>query len=204
MLIVGQSSVGKSNVLLRFADNVFQESFLPTIGVDFKIRTIESDNSIIKLQMWDTAGQEKFKTITAAYYKGSHGIILMYDVTDRSSFNDLQNWMAEVEKYAPENVRKIIVGNKCDIKTERQVSTKEGRDFAAAMGMDFIETSAKENINVEETFLTLTNSIKQNTSQVPSLKRQKENKEGRLRRDHVKENKPSFFSQMFDCLKFSN
>ena len=93
LLIVGNSSVGKSSVLIRFADNGFQENFLPTIGVDFKIRTIDSQNSVIKLQIWDTAGQERFKTITAAYYKGAQGVMLMYDITDRKSFNDLQNWI---------------------------------------------------------------------------------------------------------------
>ena len=88
--------------------------------------------------MWDTAGQEKFKTITAAYYKGAHGLMLVYDVTDRASFNDIQNWLMEVEKYAPEGVPKILVGNKSDLQSEREVSFEEGKSFAAAMGMEFI------------------------------------------------------------------
>ena len=96
ILLIGNSAVGKSSLLMRFADDIFTDNFLPTIGVDFKIRTIESSGSIVKLQMWDTAGQEKFKTITSAYYKGAHGIILTYDITDKKSFYDLQNWLSEV------------------------------------------------------------------------------------------------------------
>lgn len=93
ILLIGNSSVGKSSLLLRFSDNIFHETFLPTIGVDFKIRTIEQAGSIIKLQMWDTAGQEKFRTITSAYYKGAQGIVLVFDVTDRKSFDDIKNWL---------------------------------------------------------------------------------------------------------------
>jgi small GTP-binding protein len=92
-LLIGNSSVGKSSLLLRFSDNLFQESFYPTIGVDFKIRTFEHEGSVVKLQMWDTAGQEKFKTITSAYYKGAQGIILVFDLCDRKSFQDIQNWI---------------------------------------------------------------------------------------------------------------
>jgi len=92
VLIIGNSCVGKSNILLRFSENVFHESFLPTIGVDFKIKNVEVNDKVVKLHIWDTAGQERFKTITATYYKGAHGIIIVYDITDRSSFNDVENW----------------------------------------------------------------------------------------------------------------
>lgn len=122
ILLVGNSAVGKSSLLMRFADDIFTDNFLPTIGVDFKIRTIESSGSIVKLQMWDTAGQEKFKTITSAYYKGAHGVILTYDITDRKSFVDLQNWLSEIDKYSKENVVKILVGNKNDLESQREVS----------------------------------------------------------------------------------
>jgi Ras-related protein Rab-1A len=93
ILLIGNSSVGKSSLLLRFADNIFQETFYPTIGVDFKIRTFSSEGSVVKLQMWDTAGQEKFKTITSAYYKGAQGVILVFDLCDRKSYEDIQNWI---------------------------------------------------------------------------------------------------------------
>jgi Ras-related protein Rab-1A len=122
ILLIGDSSVGKSSLLMRFADDTFHESFLPTIGVDFKIRTIMNEGSIVKLQMWDTAGQEKFKNITTAYYKGAQGVILVFDLTDRKSFEDAKNWFAEVDKYANPNVVKILVGNKSDILINRKIS----------------------------------------------------------------------------------
>lgn len=151
-MLIGDSSVGKSSLLTRFADNTFSDSFLPTIGVDFKIRTIENSGSVIKLQMWDTAGQEKFKTITAAYYKGSHGILLVFDVCDKRSFVDVANWLNEVEKFSSPDVVKILVGNKCDMQGEREVSREEGELFASSMDMKYFETSAKSNRNVENVF----------------------------------------------------
>jgi len=99
---------------------------MPTIGVDFKIRTIDSDGKVCKLQIWDTAGQERFKTITSSYYKGAHGIIVTYDITDRDSFNAVQTWMGEVEKFAQDNITRILVGNKTDLESRRAVSTEEG------------------------------------------------------------------------------
>ena len=126
ILIIGDSSVGKSNILLRFSDGIFHDTFLPTIGVDFKIKNLNLMNQQIKLNIWDTAGQERFKTITATYYKGSHGIIVCYDITDRESFNNVNNWLTEIKKHAGANVVKFLVGNKCDMEDERVVSKEEG------------------------------------------------------------------------------
>ena len=123
---------------------------MPTIGVDFKIRTIESDDKVCKLQIWDTAGQERFKTITSSYYKGAHGIIITYDITDRDSFNAVHNWMQEAEKQSPmESVARILVGNKSDLEQRRAVSYDEGQEMANHYGVRFLETSAKECKNVE-------------------------------------------------------
>jgi Ras-related protein Rab-1A len=102
----------------------------------------------VKLQIWDTAGQERFKTITASYYKGAHGIILVYDITDRQSFKDIENWLAEVDKYGNENVVKLLVGNKSDLEASRQVKTEEGKTLADSLGIKFLETSAKDAVNV--------------------------------------------------------
>ena len=124
VLLIGDSGVGKSSLLMRFSDDVFTGNFLPTIGVDFKIRTIQAEGSVVKLQMWDTAGQEKFKTIVSAYYKGAHGIILVYDITDRRSFMDLQSWLDESEKYSKQNVVRVLVGNKKDLERERTVTER--------------------------------------------------------------------------------
>ncbi|KAM3145993.1 GTP-binding protein of the rab [Paramecium bursaria] len=160
LLLIGNSAVGKSSLLLRFADNVFNESFLPTIGVDFKIRTFDLQGKTVKLQIWDTAGQERFKTITNSYYKGAHGIILVYDVTDKQSFKDIENWLQEIEKYANENVVRLLVGNKNDLESKREVTFDEGKELADSLNIKFIETSAKNSINVEKAFMTLATEIK--------------------------------------------
>lgn len=160
LLLIGNSAIGKSSLLLRFSDNIFNESFLPTIGVDFKIRTFDLSSKTVKLQIWDTAGQERFKTITSSYYKGAHGIILVYDITDRQSFKDVENWLSEVEKFANENVVKLLVGNKCDLESQRQVTFAQGKEFADSLGVKFIETSAKNAINVDKAFFTLAEEIK--------------------------------------------
>ena len=159
ILIIGDSSVGKSNILLRFSDNIFHDTFLPTIGVDFKIRNVKMSNQTIKLNIWDTAGQERFKTITSTYYKGAHGIILVYDITDRESFNNIENWLNEVKKHAGAQVVKLLIGNKCDLEEERVVNTKEGKELADNLGISFLETSAKQRTNIDEAFMTLTKQI---------------------------------------------
>ena len=121
----------------------------------------------MKLQIWDTAGQERFKTITASYYKGAHGIILVYDITDRQSFKDIETWLAEVDKFGNENVVKLLVGNKSDLEASRQVKTEEGKNLADSLGIKFLETSAKDAINVEKAFTTLSNEIKSKVQSRP-------------------------------------
>lgn len=115
LLLIGDSNAGKTAVLLRFADRSFTEAYISTIGVDFKIRTLELEGKVVKLQIWDTAGQERFRTITSSYYRGAHGIILVYDVTDLDSFKNLRYWLAEIERYAADAVNKLLLGNKCDL-----------------------------------------------------------------------------------------
>eukprot|EP00980_Cylindrotheca_fusiformis_P000372 scaffold91_cov127-Cylindrotheca_fusiformis.AAC.32 len=160
LLLIGDSGVGKSCLLLRFADDTYTESYISTIGVDFKIRTIELDGKTIKLQIWDTAGQERFRTITSSYYRGAHGIIVVYDVTDQESFNNVKQWLHEIDRYAAENVNKLLVGNKSDLTGKRVVSTEQGKEFADSLGIEFLETSAKTSTNVEQAFLTMASQIK--------------------------------------------
>ena len=158
LLIIGESGVGKTCLLLRFTDDSFTANHLTTIGIDFKIKIINLENKLIKLQIWDTAGQERFRTITKTYYKGAHGIILTYDVTDQNSFKNIRNWIKQIEANAQTNVRKVLVGNKCD-KPDRVVSEEEGKKLADDFGMHFFETSAKTNQNVSEVFTFLTKEI---------------------------------------------
>merc|ERR1711988_996992 len=155
LVLIGDSGVGKSCLLLRFADDTYTESYISTIGVDFKIRTIEIDNKTIKLQIWDTAGQERFRTISSTYYRGAHGIIVVYDITNQESFTNVKRWMQEIDKYARENVSKLLVGNKCDLDDQRKVSKGQGQDFAAQMDLQHLETSAKHAIGVETAFTTM-------------------------------------------------
>ncbi|KAL3753819.1 ras-related protein RABE1c isoform X2 [Eucalyptus grandis] len=162
LLLIGDSGVGKSCLLLRFSDGSFTTSFITTIGIDFKIRTVELDGKRIKLQIWDTAGQERFRTITTAYYRGAMGILLVYDVTDESSFNNIRNWIRNIEQHASDNVNKILVGNKADMdESKRAVPTSKGQALADEYGIKFFETSAKTNLNVEEVFFSIARDIKQ-------------------------------------------
>merc|ERR1719331_1290674 len=144
LVLLGDSGVGKSCLLLRFADDEFTESYITTIGVDFRFRTLPINGKTIKLQIWDTAGQERFRTITSAYYRGADGIIMVYDTCDRESFSHVEEWLAEVNRYANESTCKILIGNKSDMTAERQVSTEEGRKKAEDLGMAFIETSSED------------------------------------------------------------
>jgi len=169
LLLIGDSGVGKSCLLLRFSDDSFTTSFITTIGIDFKIRTIELDGKRIKLQIWDTAGQERFRTITTAYYRGAMGILLVYDVTDESSFNNIRNWMRNIEQHAADNVNKILVGNKADMdESKRAVPTAKGQALADEYGVKFFETSAKTNLNVENVFFTIAREIKQRLAETDS------------------------------------
>lgn len=163
ILIVGSSATGKSNLLLRFADNVFHTTLLPTIGVDFKIKTIalkgEQPSKVAKLNIWDTAGQERFRNINSTYYKGSHGVMIVYDITDRESFNSVPMWLSEVEAHAGPGVVRLLIGNKSDLEEQRKVPAKEGQALAERYGMKFVETSAKSGARVEEAFQLLAEEI---------------------------------------------
>ena len=148
---------------------------LPEIHVDFKIRTIQYEECIVKLQMWDTAGQERFKSITASYYKGAHGVLLVYDITDRQYFKDIKFWMAEMEKYSNQNVVKMLVGNKSYMESRRQVKKQEGKSLADQFGIKFFEVSVKDAANLELIFKTLSDDIKSKVQQINSGKAAKIN-----------------------------
>jgi len=155
LLIIGDSGVGKSSLLVRFADNHFSGNYITTIGVDFKIRTIELNGERVKLQIWDTAGQERFRTITSTYYRGTHGVIVVYDVTSGESFANVKRWLHEIDQNC-DVVNRILVGNKNDDPDRKVVLTDDAKRFADQMGIRLFETSAKDNINVEEMFRAIT------------------------------------------------
>uniref|UniRef100_A0A8C3NH92 small monomeric GTPase n=1 Tax=Geospiza parvula TaxID=87175 RepID=A0A8C3NH92_GEOPR len=159
LLLIGDSGVGKTCLLFRFSEDAFNTTFISTIGIDFKIRTIELDGKKIKLQIWDTAGQERFRTITTAYYRGAMGIMLVYDITNEKSFDNIKNWIRNIEEHASSDVERMILGNKCDMNEKRQVSKEKGEKLAIDYGIKFLETSAKSSINVEEAFFTLARDI---------------------------------------------
>uniref|UniRef100_A0A7R9YY16 Uncharacterized protein n=1 Tax=Chlamydomonas euryale TaxID=1486919 RepID=A0A7R9YY16_9CHLO len=167
LLLIGDSGVGKSCLLLRFADDTYTESYISTIGVDFKIRTVDLDGKVIKLQIWDTAGQERFRTITSSYYRGAHGIIVVYDVTDQDSFNNVKQWLNEIDRYASENVNKLLVGNKSDLESKKVVDSATAKAFADELGIPFLETSAKSAANVEQAFMTMASEIKTRMASQP-------------------------------------
>ncbi|KAF7629215.1 hypothetical protein Mgra_00009279, partial [Meloidogyne graminicola] len=160
LLIIGDSGVGKSSLLLRFSDNTFSANYITTIGVDFKIRTITVKGYKVKLQIWDTAGQERFRTITSTYYRGTHGVVVVYDVTAPDSFSNVKRWLHEIETNC-ENVQRILVGNKLDEPT-RVVSEVEAKRFADSIKINYFETSAKENLNVEQMFQCITELVLDN------------------------------------------
>ncbi|KAJ8609542.1 hypothetical protein CTAYLR_006038 [Chrysophaeum taylorii] len=154
LLMLGDSGVGKTCLLLRYAYDSFSPLFLTTIGIDFKIKEVELDGLPVKLQIWDTAGQERFRTITVSYFKGAHGIILVYDVSERDSFENIEHWVQQIREHAHKRVRLVLVGNKCD-KESRVVSTTEGEELAQRYGVSFFETSAKSNKNVDECYAAI-------------------------------------------------
>ncbi len=158
--MIGDSGVGKTCLLLRYANDSFSPTFITTIGIDFKIKNIEIDSKRVKLQIWDTAGQERFRTITTSYFRGAQGIVLVYDVTDRRSFESIRNWISQIQQHADVHVNKILVGNKCDMLDEKVVSTEEGKKLAEEFGMQFWETSAKNDVNVESSFHSIAKSVK--------------------------------------------
>jgi len=155
--LVGESGVGKSCLLVRWVDNEFFEAdYKFTIGVDYKMKSVTVKDIPVKLQIYDTAGQERFRTVTASFYRGAHGILLVYDITDKESFgNRVEEWLREIKNYTPDKTPIVFVGNKADLKDKRTVDESAARAFAEKHGLKYMETSAKENINVNEAFMSL-------------------------------------------------
>lgn len=152
ILLVGDSGVGKSSVMGRYADNKFDELYVPTIGVDYKIRTIVLKGKVYKLQIWDLSGQDRFRSIVSSYYRGADGIFLMYDVTNNESFISLRKWLDEINNFVSDRVQVILVGNKVDCGVARVIRSEEGEEFANTCGIPLMEVSAKTDSNVLNLF----------------------------------------------------
>ena len=159
--ILGEYGAGKTCLLLRFTDDTYIDNHLLTLGIDFKERVININNLFIKLKIWDTGGQERFKTINRLTFNKSNGFIFAYDVTDRNSFRNVRNWVRRVEAHSKTNIIRVLVGNKCD-KSDRVVTEEEGKKLADEFNMNYFETSAKTNQNVNEVFYFLAQELYKN------------------------------------------
>lgn len=159
LLILGDSSVGKTCFLLRYCDNLYNENHIATIGVDYRVKNIEIENSKIKLQVWDTAGQDRFKSITKSYYKGAHGILLLFDITSRESFHNIRSWVDTIKNNTVIGAPIILIANKIDLTDSRVISKEEAEEFANSKDLIYIESSARLNTNVKESFMMLCKKI---------------------------------------------
>ena len=152
-IIIGDSAVGKSNILTQYVYEKFSEEFQSTLGVEFAAKNAVIDNKVYRIQIWDTAGAESFRSITRAYYKNSVCAFIVYDITKRETFENVQVWLDDIKNQCPQTVLLVLVGNKLDLENERQISYEEGESFAQKNNMYFFETSAKTGVNIENLFL---------------------------------------------------
>ncbi len=163
IILIGDSGVGKTSIMKRYTDDVYTGNSPSTIGVDFKIKTIVVDNKKVKLQIWDTAGQERFRAIVSHYYRGAHGIMLVFDMLNRESFLHLKDWMEEIKKQdVPKTTQIRVLGNKIDSKDEIKVKEDEIKDFLETYGIsesNFSKVSAQEDLNIENSFITLSKQL---------------------------------------------
>ena len=167
LLLLGDWSVGKTCFLMRYTDNTFNDIHLSTIGIDYKLKNVTLENGqVVKIQIWDTAGQDRYKSITKSYIRGANGIILIYDVTNKKSFEGIQNWVKQIKEQVSSKVCVTLVANKIDAK-ERQVSPEEGIKLGKDIDYPFYEASAKEGININECFDNIINQIAKNYGSSP-------------------------------------
>lgn len=163
IVFAGSSCAGKSSIIKRFTEYSFDEIHLSTVGIDFRLKTIICNDKTIKLQIWDTAGQERFRTIISSYYRGAHAIVIVYDVTDRESFASINYWIAEVKKYTDDDIPILLIGNKIDLDTSnyqtRKITEIEAKKYANSHRCMFVETSAKDNTNIDECFTKIVSTL---------------------------------------------
>ncbi|XP_046577645.1 ras-related protein Rab-37-like isoform X7 [Haliotis rubra] len=169
VMLIGDSGVGKTCLLVRFKDGTFLSgSFISTVGIDFRNKVVDVEGTKVKLQIWDTAGQERFRSITHAYYRDAHALLLLYDVTNKASFDNIRAWLAEINEYAQEDVVIMLLGNKADIAGERVIRREDGERLAKEYGVAFMETSAKTGMNVELAFMAVARDLKMKKTRRPN------------------------------------
>ncbi|XP_001367034.1 ras-related protein Rab-26 isoform X1 [Monodelphis domestica] len=169
VMLVGDSGVGKTCLLVRFKDGAFLAgTFISTVGIDFRNKVLNVDGVKVKLQIWDTAGQERFRSVTHAYYRDAHALLLLYDVTNRASFDNIQAWLTEIHEYAQKDVVLMLLGNKVDSTQERVVKREDGEKLAKEYGVPFMETSAKTGLNVDLAFKAIAKELKHRSMKLPS------------------------------------
>ena len=168
IIIVGDTCVGKSNILSRYIKNIFREDSKSTVGVELGNKLLKVKGTNTKLQIWDTAGQERYRSITSSYYKGSHGCFIVYDITNEQSFENVEKWFEQVQKEGSKDVSIILVGNKCDLENERKIPTEKGEEKAKQLNIPFFETSALSNIKIEDIFTVIAENIFDRTGGVKS------------------------------------
>ncbi|XP_072273605.1 ras-related protein Rab-26 [Pyxicephalus adspersus] len=169
VMLVGDSGVGKTCLLVRFKDGAFLAgSFISTVGIDFRNKVLNVDGVKVKLQIWDTAGQERFRSVTHAYYRDAHALLLLYDVTNKTSFDNIQAWLTEIHEYAHKDVVIMLLGNKVDSTHERAVKMEDGERLAKEYGVPFMETSAKSGLNVELAFMAIAKELKHRSMKLPN------------------------------------
>jgi Ras-related protein Rab-11A len=171
IVLIGDSNVGKTNILSKYLQNEFNPDSKATVGVEFGSKTFNINDNVIKAQIWDTAGTEKYRSITNAYYKGAKGAFVVYDITKKSSFNNIDKWLFDLKNNGDENINIILVGNKIDLENDRDVTTEEGEKKAILNKASFIETSAKNGNNIEKAFNLMIENVYEN------FKKENENKE---------------------------
>ena len=182
ILLLGDSEVGKSCFLMRYSDNVFVENYITTIGLDYKLKYVQLDSGeTIKVQLWDTAGQDRYRTIAKNYYKGSHGILLLYDVTKLSSFENIREWIKDIKEEVYEKAIIFLIGNKIDKTTERKITTEQGAKLAEEYNLPFFEASAKSGENVDEIFKFLYKKISEVYIEIQKEKGEKLGKSNKKR-----------------------
>ncbi|XP_069510971.1 ras-related protein Rab-37 isoform X5 [Ambystoma mexicanum] len=169
VMLLGDTSVGKTCFVIQYKDGAFLSgTFLPTVGIDFRNKVVTVDDVKVKLQIWDTAGQERFRSVTHAYYRDAEALLLLYDITNRTSFDNIRAWLTEISEYAQKDVVIMLLGNKCDMNHERIIRPEDGENLAKEYGVPFMETSAKTGVNVDLAFLAVAKELKQRAGRHPN------------------------------------